>query len=251
MATETVRGDTLHAVQPETITPDQARDLTDRIKVAVDGTWLLIQQAYTSRTWAVLGYRSWDDYCTREFGSSRLRLPREERQEVVASLREIGMSVRAIASATGTGVGSVHRALTGVPNGTPAVRTSEWDTALRENGTDPDQLDDEEYAVLTQPANGDYGPLPEPARPVLGADGKHYPSQPARVPARPALPPQFKTVAAELSRVIARLEKLQVDDRYRGNRGAIATQCLPEVRRAAEVLRGLLSDLGHEDGDPR
>ena len=31
----------------------------------------------------------------------RIRLPREERQGVVASMREIGMSTRAIASATG------------------------------------------------------------------------------------------------------------------------------------------------------
>jgi hypothetical protein len=36
----------------------------------------------------------------------------------VASLRESGLSVRAIASATGTSVGSVARALPDVPNGT-------------------------------------------------------------------------------------------------------------------------------------
>lgn len=40
-------------------------------------------------------------------GQARLRLPREERQEVVASLRENGLSVRAIAAATQTSVGTV------------------------------------------------------------------------------------------------------------------------------------------------
>lgn len=79
----------------------EARALTDRIKVAVEGTWLLIQEAYASRAWAALGYDTWDTYCSAEFGTARLRLPREERQEVVASMRESGMSLRAISSATG------------------------------------------------------------------------------------------------------------------------------------------------------
>lgn len=82
-------------------TEQEARALTDRIRVAVEGTWLLIQEAYTSRAWAALGYDTWDAYCTAEFGQTRLALPREERPEVVASLRDSGLSVRAIASATG------------------------------------------------------------------------------------------------------------------------------------------------------
>ncbi|MGB8503256.1 MAG: hypothetical protein WCE29_13610, partial [Mycobacterium sp.] len=49
----------------------------------------------------VLGYANWDAYCEAEFGSLRVRLPREERRDVVCSLREAGLSIRAIASATG------------------------------------------------------------------------------------------------------------------------------------------------------
>lgn len=86
-----------------------ARDLTDRIKVGVEAVWHLITEAYTSRAWAALGYRNWDEYCTREFGTSRLRLPREERSEVVASLRESGLSIRAIAAATGLDKKTVNR----------------------------------------------------------------------------------------------------------------------------------------------
>jgi len=106
-------------------TAEAARHLTDRIKVALEGTWILIQEAYHSRAWDALGYGSWDEYCTREFGTSRLRLPREERQEVVVSLRESGLSERSIASATGLGRGTVQRELSGGPNGPPAQGDSE------------------------------------------------------------------------------------------------------------------------------
>lgn len=81
-------------------TPDAARRLTDRIKVAVEGTWQLIQEAYLTRAWAALDYGSWDDYCRQEFGTGRLQLPREERPQVVQSLRSAGLSLRAIAAAT-------------------------------------------------------------------------------------------------------------------------------------------------------
>jgi transposase-like protein len=97
-----------------------ARALTDRIKLAVEATWELVKQAHVKRAWEALGYTSWDEYCAREFGTSRLRLPREERAEVVASLRESGLSIRAIASATGLNkdtVNNVTRELSG--NRTP------------------------------------------------------------------------------------------------------------------------------------
>lgn len=88
-----------------------ARALTDRIKLAVDGIWELIKIAYEGRAWTVLGYDSWDDYCSGEFGTARIRLPREERAEVVASLRESGLSTRAIAAATGESQATIQRAL--------------------------------------------------------------------------------------------------------------------------------------------
>lgn len=88
-----------------------ARSLTDKIKIGLEMTWQLVTNAYEGRVWVALGYASWDEYCIREFGTSRLRLPREERDEIVASLASSGMSERAIASATGLGNGTVHRAL--------------------------------------------------------------------------------------------------------------------------------------------
>src|ERR1700738_4813013 len=79
----------------------EARVLTDRIKHDVKTIWALIEQAYTQRAWLALGYKTWDAYCSCEFGTSRLRLPREERRDVVSLLRKAGLSLRAIESATG------------------------------------------------------------------------------------------------------------------------------------------------------
>lgn len=133
------------------MSPEQARDLTDRIKVTVEGAWVLIKQAYESRAWSALGYLSWDDYCTREFGSSRLRLPREERQEVVASLRESGLSLRAIESATGVSRKTVINDLR------------------------------EQQVVEIPPPADDHEPEEEPEQKVIGMDGKSYRAQRERI----------------------------------------------------------------------
>lgn len=106
----------------------EARALTDQIKVAVEATWELVKRAYVERAWSVLGYDGWDDYCTREFGTSRLRLPREERTEVVASLRESGLSVRAIAAATGDSRETIRRELAGDTNVSPQITGTDGKT---------------------------------------------------------------------------------------------------------------------------
>lgn len=135
------------------LSPADARVLTDRIKVGVEAVWHLIADAYQGRAWAALGHASWDEYITREFGVSRLRLPREERQEVVASLREQGLSVRAIAAATGDSHMTIQRDLSRVPDVTP------------------DPAEDEVLdAEIVEP------PTPKP---ITGTDGKTYkPSAP-------------------------------------------------------------------------
>jgi len=151
--------------------PAAARTLTDRIKVALEATWQMVIEAYQGRAWVALGYSSWDDYCTREFGTARLRLPREERDETVASLRDAGLSVRAIAAATGLGRGTVARSASrdrggsseaaeqfgpGVPNGTPG--------------------DPGDTAVLVSSESATFVPVAPPASggSVTGIDGKRY-----------------------------------------------------------------------------
>lgn len=73
-------------------TKAQARRVTERIKLDLIGVWHSIADAYKGRIWIPLGYSNWDEYCATEFGTSRLRLPREERADVVGSLRESGLS---------------------------------------------------------------------------------------------------------------------------------------------------------------
>ncbi|QTD97021.1 hypothetical protein [Streptomyces cyanogenus] len=191
-------------------TQEEARALTDRIKIAVEGTWQLIREAYTTRTWAVLGYDTWDAYCTAEFGETRLRLPREERQEVVASLRDSGLSVRAIASATGVGRGTVERDLAGVPSGTPGTRSvvgTDGRVYAQSRASDADIVD----AELVD----------EPARP-----------EPPKVKRRP-LPEAFTDAGRDLTRAAERLARLTEDDRFARNRETTHHQ-VPELLGALE-----------------
>ncbi|MFC8077513.1 hypothetical protein ACFUN8_18500 [Streptomyces sp. NPDC057307] len=109
-------------------TEEEARELTERIKTAVEDLWAMIQEAYTSRAWLALGYESWDAYCGTEFGSLRPRLPRDERQDVVASLRESGLSVRAIASATGSSTRTVQLDLQVWSGTTPEIQGADGKT---------------------------------------------------------------------------------------------------------------------------
>src|ERR1700678_1288895 len=51
----------------------EARSLTDRIKAGVQQTFELLFEAHERRAWAVLGYRSWEQYVRREFDLSRSR----------------------------------------------------------------------------------------------------------------------------------------------------------------------------------
>jgi hypothetical protein len=138
------------------MTAAKARELTDRIKAGIEEIWKLIERAYVERAWKSLGYSNWDDYCQQEFAKARLRLPREERSEVVCSMRDVGMSIRAITSATGLGTGTVHRELSGEPNGSPA-----------ESG---DGAHDDKVPGVP---NGT--PEPESAT-ITGLDGKSYPA---------------------------------------------------------------------------
>lgn len=131
------------------ISAQDARSLTDKIKAGTAALWELIKEAYASRAWASLGYASWDDYCTQEFGTSRIRLPREERQEVVASMREIGMSPAAIGQATGISRRTVNREL------------SQWANAHPDEDIPPvTGTDGKTYTPRPQPK-----PEPEPMEP--------------------------------------------------------------------------------------
>lgn len=215
-------------------TATAARALTDRIKVAVEGTWLLITEAYTSRAWSALGYTSWDDYCTREFGTSRLRLPREERQEVVSSLREQGLSLRAIEAVTGvsrpTVISDLRAGDTQVVKSLPPYKVG------------PGGLDDAETPEPVEVAESE-GVTPEPAK-VTGTDGKAYPAtKPDRAPYRKPLPDFAKDAGWELRKAMERVERIFDDNRYQQNEEQVAIALRGHLLYIAETVAAVLDQL--------
>lgn len=185
------------------LSAEDARTLTDRIKVGVETLWDMIKQAYREHAWAALGYDSWDDYCTTEFNTSHLRLPREERAEVVASMRDIGMSIREIASATGEGRDTVHRELSDVRNRTGFCELS---------GSEP--VDAE--IVYDEPVS--------------------TPSKPRRSP----ITDLARNAGWELRKAVERIERISVDDRFVSQMETVTPHLRGHLTNAIEVCQDLL-----------
>ncbi len=173
------------------LTPDEARQLTEQIKVIDVTMKTLIGTAYLGQAWVALDYASWDAYCDAELSGTWMSIPREERRELVFSLRDLRLSLRAIASATGQSKSTVQRELSsGVP---PHTGKSAGQKVITVKGGTPDR------------------PGPQP---VIGIDGKNHPLHPVPKPALgypppaplynssvpgypPSLPPSLTAEAAE------------------------------------------------------
>jgi hypothetical protein len=216
------------------LTKAQARRVTEAIKLDLIGLWTVVKMAYVGRAWEPLGYPSWDEYCRSEFPTSRFRLPREERTEVVSSLRESGLSIRAIASATGLGKGTVERELPAVPNGTPEPKPI---AAVPPGGLTEDTPGQTERVAEELERVRQLGPAP-----VLGMDKKnHPPSKPSRPqetskPRRGPLADDAARLTRDLGRITKRLEKLLDDDRFGRNKDVIGNRMRPDVKFALEAL---------------
>lgn len=215
------------------ISAGQARELTDRIKVGVEAIWELIKQAYQSRAWAVLGYDSWDDYCTREFGTSRIKLPREERQEVVASMREIGMSHKAISGATGLSTKTIQR----------EVRSGQMSTPSEVLGTDG-----KTYAPRPQP-EPEPEPTETPIRNIITQDDLAELNQPIEKPEThntepraEAITSQFTSAIADLNRVLNKFDRITRDKNYPRNKEKVAAMHRNDLIRAIDELQTLVDN---------
>jgi transposase len=135
------------AVEPTSITSpgektpkEAARELTVRIRHNLENVWALVVQAWETEAWRHMGYGSWDDYVAGEFGTGRWRIPRSERGPVVEMLRGAGMSVRAIAAATGESKSTVARAVASpVPDGTPAPPAVKEGTDGKTDPAEPEE----------------------------------------------------------------------------------------------------------------
>lgn len=107
------------------LSAEQARVLTDRIRTTLQVGHALIIEAFQGSAWSVLGYGTWDAYCAGEFAGARMvRLDREQRREIVAEMRQAGMSSRAIASSLGVDQKTVINDLpAGEESSSPALIT--------------------------------------------------------------------------------------------------------------------------------
>ena len=101
---------------------ERARTLVEQIRQAVTVAYDAIAEAYRDQAWRALGYPDWDAMCDAEFGV-RLRIPREEQVELVANLRQQGMSTRAIAPVLGVSKRAAAYVVAGVQNCTPDAVT--------------------------------------------------------------------------------------------------------------------------------
>ncbi len=64
-----IHGDQLDLLTP--CTTAEARELTDRIKAAVEQTWVLLWEAHERLAWRALGYETWGEYVRGEFHMSK------------------------------------------------------------------------------------------------------------------------------------------------------------------------------------
>jgi hypothetical protein len=201
---------------------DEAREITNDIKRTGNVMWSQITKAFQGRAWAALGYESWDEYCDAEFDGARLKLPREERTMVVASLADAGMSTRAIAAATGVSRPTIISDLQ-VVNSLPADPDDEI--------VDAEVIDD---------------PTPEP-RKVTGTDGKSYTLKPKPVvDRRPPLTDAANRIGLDLRKRVESLESLMEDDRFAAHRDALTPMLRSHLTYAIQACEHMLAHINDQ-----
>lgn len=232
-----------------------ARHLTDRIRAALDTTWQMIRDAYLGRAWVALGYTSWDDYTTQEFGTARIRIPREERQEWVGSLRDSGLSIRAIAQATALSVGTIHAEaqVFKTEHVSPPVSDEHHDFPSADEWS-PDegfiesqvQYDDGEWSrdlEVSEPPLTNYNTGEvierEQSRSITGLDGKKYNASTDRQTRRRSLVEEAHAANRNLHVAVSAIQSIVSDDRFNSNKADIQAALQPSIRLAVEVLDNL------------
>ena len=198
------------SVDAARVSVEEARRITERLRTKVlhireqmDGLGELIARAKAGQVWQVLGYKSWTAYVSEVMGEQPMRLPREQRRELVTYLAGEGMSTRAIAPVVGTDQSTVVR-----------------DAQARDANASPAHVE----------ASADRSmPHAEPtvqvaARSVIGLDGHTYPAVDRQTgeitPTAPSVPRRkpWRDLAdvalLKLDAAIAAVEAAVNDDRF-------------------------------------
>lgn len=238
-------------------TTEEARARAERIRsgMRVLAEWQTdVIAAYAARDWETLGYETWDAYLDGEYGEHRVRLPRDQRREIVAGMSTAGMSTRAIGAAIGVHHDTVNsdvQATVGNPTDgesrtvlsldgreRPATRPST--KANPESDPDADgvvdaELVDEPFDELLNASSrgaphvrAEVEPIPAQVQAQLGRAAKRRP-----------LPESFTDASRELTRAAERLARLTEDDRFPKNRETTRHQ-FPELLGALDHTTRLI-----------
>jgi len=226
------------AVDVRPLSLREARELTREISETLAVAWDKVVEAYQRRVWEPLGYGSWDSYCRAELGSTRLRLPAEEREEAVRSLRSAGLSTRAIAAATGISKGTVHRAAT-APVGAVAQANERPARVIGLNG--------KFYAG----SRGAAGNLDEPIETgVVGEEPRSETPQPASSASkRRPLTEQARDAGWEIRRAAERVARIVGDDRLSANKQQVSAALRAHLLFVAEAVSAALGELSDHNND--
>src|SRR2546423_3364857 len=213
----------------------EARALTREIAQTLALAWDKVVEAYQRRVWEPLGYGSWDSYCRAELGSTRLRLPAEEREEAVRSLRSAGLSTRAIAAATGQSHTNVRRGLSGGTNVPPESANSQAPAVItgrdgksytnpRSCPRDPGEPIDAEIV--------DEEPEPMGPTPSVSTTTKRRP-----------LTEQAKDAGWEIRRAAERISRHMGDDRLPANKQQVSSTLRNHLLFVAQTVTAALGEL--------
>lgn len=102
-----------------TLSKSGAETCVGCIKSFGKGLVSYIIEAHAGRAWIALKYKDWDDLCLAEFGQ-KVRVPKDERLEMVLTMRAAEMSTRAIGAAVGVNEKTVRNDLAGAEYSAPA-----------------------------------------------------------------------------------------------------------------------------------
>ena len=233
------------------MTEHEARRVTERIRaIAVtvkdqlEKLQTLLNEARDGEAWRVLGYASWTAYLTDVMGEQPLRLPRDERQQIVGYLAGEGMSSRAIAPIVGASHMTVERdRQAGVTNVTPEqAPAADYVTDQADLDAAPELPDEGGGAPHdsgdAEPSEDEGLSLPSPSsRSVTGQ--RPEPQTPRRAP----LPDAFWRAAYDLTKVTERLGRLTQDDRFPQNAEKVATANRSDLLRASDLLHQVIDSI--------
>lgn len=232
------------------LTTDEARRLTERIRVALDrvaGSWAdladRVGEAYERRADLALGYDSWASYASAELHPSE-GIAVEVRRELVGLLSARGMSTRAIAP------------VVAVSNYTVSKDRQVLDDLTPEPTTAAERIDYVTGEVIaTAPTvtvvGGEAAAVTVPTVPpkTIGLDGKSYsrpePKAEPDKPRRPAFPPQIQSAGWELDKITQRLARLSEDDRFNSHKAEVAPHLRSHLTSAIEVCQDLLNRISN------